>query len=84
MPSTHKIHSLLALALLVSLTACERPTTVGSAPPPELVLPLPADPQVPVERNEATTAGYINALRDFGRIARARYDALVIWATAPR
>ncbi|WP_449325351.1 hypothetical protein [Sphingomonas oryzagri] len=52
-------------------------------PPPELVQPLPAQPEVPAQANDATVAQYIVALRAALRDVSARYNALVTWATAP-
>jgi hypothetical protein len=54
--------------------------SVGNAPPPELVQPLPPPPAIPAEINEATTAGYIVDLRAALRDVTVRFDALRQWA----
>lgn len=75
----------LAPALLLCLAACEHQTTVNSAPPPPaLVAPLPPQPQVPTEATDAAVGAYIVALRDFGRVVSARFEALKAWAVSPK
>jgi hypothetical protein len=73
-----------AIGCALSLTACATPTRVKlPSPPAELVAPLPPQPQVPAEANDASVAGYITALREYGRTVAARFDALAAWVRKP-
>ncbi|WP_419827645.1 hypothetical protein [Sphingomonas sp.] len=52
---------------------------MSSAPPPELVAPLPPALQVPAEATDAAIGQYIVDLRDVLRVTAARFEALRAW-----
>ena len=76
---------LLVLGWAASLTACEskRPQPLPK-PPAELVVQSTPQPLVPADNTDAAVAGYINALRAWGREGWVRFDALKAWATEPK